>query len=256
MASRSDVSSEDPALKAPPFIRQDAIKLPAMRTSFAYSAKRIAAYMSNYSGTPKVLDIGCGSKSDIGRYLKERNTQAIIHGADLDDYALKNQDVDRLFICDAADMPFDDGTYDIVFSQFLLEHVESSEKTISSIARVMAKEGLATLIIPNPTSIEGTVTRLTPYSFHVYFKNKVELSNTASDDTFPTLFDFKSVKRLKKQMEAAGFKDVEAVFVPEVYFRFRFRPILVRLALLYTRILETLNLGALMDSVVMVGYKA
>ncbi len=120
----------------------------------------------------------------------------------------------------------------------------------------MAKDGLVTLIIPNPTAIEATVTRLTPYSFHVYFKNKVELSNTASEDTFPTLFDFKSVKHLKKQMEAAGFKKVEAVFIPEVYFRFRFRPILVRLALLYTRILETLKLCALMDSVVMVGYKA
>ncbi|MGB3299139.1 MAG: class I SAM-dependent methyltransferase [Phormidesmis sp.] len=255
MVNQSDISQADLAVAASP-ARKDAVKLPLLRTSFAYSAKKIAAHMSAYKDIPKVLDIGCGSKSDIGRYLKERNTPALIHGVDLDEYALKNQDVDQLFICDAAEMPFDDDTYDVVFSQFLLEHVESSEKTINAIARVMAKDGLATLIIPNPTSIEATVTRLTPYNFHIFFKQKVQLSDTASEDTFPTLFDFKSIKHLKKQMEAAGFKDVEAVFVPEVYFRFRFRPILVRLALLYSRILETLNIGALMDSVVMVGYKA
>ena len=164
--------------------------------------------------------------------------------------------MEQVFLCDAAEMPFDDGTYNLVFSQFLLEHVQDSMKTIKSIARVTAKEGLVTLLIPNPTSPASVVTRLTPFSFHVFFKRHIQKYDYVSEDTFPTTFDFKSVGNLKRQMEEAGFKEVEALFIPELYLRFRLRPVLGRLALLYARVITALKLDFLKSSVVMVGTKA
>lgn len=232
----------------------DAIPLPKRRPSFAYTMKKVTAHLSQYA-QPKVLDIGCGRKSDIGRYLKEHNSHALIHGADLDEYSLKNTDVDELFICDAADMPFADGSYDAVFSQFLLEHVKDSQETVNSIARVTAPGGLATLIIPNPTSPASTVAKLTPYSFHLFFKRKIQQYDNVSEDTFPTFFAFKSVSNLEKQMKQAGFTDIESTYVPEMYFRFRYRPVLIRLAMAYTKMLTALNLSLLKSSVVVSGIK-
>lgn len=232
----------------------DAIPLPKRRPSFALTMEKVVEHLRQYEA-PKVLDIGCGRKSDIGRYLKEHRTHALIHGADLDEYSLKNSDVDELFICDAADMPFEDGSYDVVFSQFLLEHVKDSQETVDSVARVTAPGGLATLIIPNPTSPASTVAKLTPYSFHLFFKREIQKYDNVSEDTFPTFFAFKSVKNLKSQMEKAGFTQVEAAYVPEMYFRFRYRPVMIRLAMLYTKLLLALNLDVLKSSVVVSGIK-
>ncbi len=243
-----------PVSEAASTTRQDAIPLPKRRPSFAYTMEKVVAHLSGYT-KPKVLDIGCGRKSDIGRYLKEHDTHALIHGADLDEYSLKNTDVDELFICDAADMPFADGSYDVVFSQFLLEHVHDSQQTVDSIARVTAPGGLATLIVPNPTSPASTVAKLTPYSFHLFFKKKIQQYDNVSEDTFPTVFDFKSIKNLEQQMAKAGFTDVESAFIPEMYFRFRYRPIMIRLAMVYTKVLTSLNLNLLKSSVVVSGIK-
>lgn len=234
--------------------RPDAIPLPKRRPSFAHTMEKVVAHLDQYA-KPKVLDIGCGRKSDIGRYLKEHNTHALIHGADLDEYSLKNTDVDELFICDAAAMPFADGSYDAVFSQFLLEHVKDSQETVDSIARVTAPGGLATLIIPNPTSPASTVAKLTPYSFHLFFKKKVQQYDNVSEDTFPTFFAFKSVRNLEQQMEKAGFTNIESAYIPEMYFRFRYRPVLIRLAMVYTNVLTALNLNWLKSSVVVSGIK-
>jgi len=233
----------------------DAIPLPERRPSFAHTMEKVVAHLKQYQA-PKVLDIGCGRKSDIGRYLKAHRSHAIIHGADLDEYSLKNSDVDKLFICDAADMPFEDGTYDVVFSQFLLEHVEDSQETVDSVARVTAPGGLATLIIPNPTSPASIVAKATPYSFHLFFKREIQKYDNVSEDTFPTFFAFKSVKNLKYQMEKAGFTRIEAFYVPEMYYRFRYRPIMIRLAMLYTKLLMALRLNPLKSSVVVSGVKA
>ncbi|MEO1622749.1 MAG: hypothetical protein AAFU53_17155, partial [Cyanobacteria bacterium J06632_3] len=79
--------------------------------------------------------------------------------------------------------------------------------------------------------------------------------DSASESTFPTLFDFKSVNNLKAQMNKAGLTDVEAFYVPEIYFRFRYRPIMIRFAMIYTKILVGLKLDFLKASVVMSGIK-
>lgn len=250
MAHRTNVLSESPSATL-----SDAIPLPKRRPSFAYTMEKVVAHLQNKSN-PQVLDIGCGRKSDIGRYLKSKDHPAIIHGADLDEYSLKNEDVDRLFICDAADMPFENNTYDVVFSQFLLEHVQDSQQTIDSIARVTAKGGLTALIIPNPTSPVSTVAKLTPYSFHLFFKRHIQRYDNVNEDTFPTFFAFKSTRYLQQQMEAAGFKNVEFAYIPEMYFRFRYRPIMVRLAMLYTNLLNGLKLDFLKSSIVVSGVKA
>ncbi len=242
-------------LSAPSKTKSDAIPLPSLLPSFACAMQRSLAHIDEYN-VPVVLDIGCGSKSDIARFFKGIKIPAIVHGADLDTYSLKNKDVEQVFLCDAADMPFEDGSYDLVFSQFLLEHVKDSLTTLKSIARVTAKGGLATLLIPNPTSPAAIVTKLTPFGFHLFFKRHIQGYDNVSENTFPTTFDFKSISKLKGQMEEAGFRDVEAVFISELYFRFRLRPVLGRLAILYTRAITALKLDFLKSSVVMVGTKA
>lgn len=236
--------------------KADAIPLPSLQPSFACAMQRSLAHIEDRYDVPMVLDIGCGRKSDIARFFKGSGIRATVHGADLDPYSLENKDVEQVFLCDAADMPFEDGSYNLVFSQFLLEHVQDSMTTVKSIARVMAKGGLVTLLIPNPTSPAAIVTKLTPFSFHLFFKRRIQGFDGVSEDTFPTVFNFKSVSNLKRQMQEAGFKDVEAVFIPEVYLRFRLRPVLGRLAILYTRVITALKLDFLKSSVVMVGTKA
>lgn len=54
-------------------------------------------------------------------------------------------------IYDGRTLPFADGSFDIVFSSNVLEHIPDLQKTLSEIHRVMKVNGLAIHILPTPT---------------------------------------------------------------------------------------------------------
>lgn len=56
---------------------------------------------------------------------------------------------------DLTNLPFEDGSYDLVFASHVLEHIEDDHKAIAEVRRVLAAGGLA--ILPVPVIQEHTV---------------------------------------------------------------------------------------------------
>lgn len=66
---------------------------------------------------------------------------------------LRMRDVDHTV--DLTDLPFADGTYDVVFASHVLEHIADDHRALGEIRRVLRPGGLA--VLPVPLVAEHTV---------------------------------------------------------------------------------------------------
>ena len=74
----------------------------------------------------KILEVGCGPGSDFLRYLA-KNDECELYGVDIRSYSGTPPGV-MLSIADAASLPFDNQSLDLVVSIGVLEHIEPLEK--------------------------------------------------------------------------------------------------------------------------------
>lgn len=96
----------------------------------------------------KVLDVGCGAGVDLLRFAKGG---AIVTGVDISSSAIelarKNaayQGLDAdLRVADGEDLPFDEGTFDLVFAHGVIQYSNSTQRVIDECRRVLKPGGEA-----------------------------------------------------------------------------------------------------------------
>jgi len=95
----------------------------------------------------KILEVGSG-KGYMLRHLRDRGHD--VCGVDMDPAAIAEcgQDV-TVHQSLATDLPFDDGSFDIVVSFDLFEHVPDSDRHLHEVRRVLKKDGYYLLQTPN-----------------------------------------------------------------------------------------------------------
>jgi len=232
------------------------IPMPNERPTMAYEMSEIGRYFARLKDqNARLLEVGCGTRSVVGSRLRDQDYQFHLHGLDLDPYAADNEYVDEVVIADATQMPFKNGSYDIVVSHYMLEHLEDCRQTLEEMSRVVSKNGLMVLVFPNPTAPDSLITRLTPFKFHIFFRKVISRLPDAEKKSFPTFFSFGSVGNVAKWLRENGFSETKAVFFAETYFRFRTWRLIGRLMILYCRMLTRLGLEGLMSSVVGIARK-
>ncbi len=97
-----------------------------------------------------LVDLGFGR----GFFLRELEGKGMkLYGVDFcegaKDAAAKVLNEAKLFVADLHDLPFKTGTFDFVTCLGVIEHLVHPEKGVHEISRVLKKEGLAILTIPN-----------------------------------------------------------------------------------------------------------
>jgi len=86
----------------------------------------------------RVLEVGCAT-GIIMRQLQERGVN--VTGIDISEYATKNAVCDGVLQASAADLPFADSSFDLVFGCHCIEHIPPFllEQTVSEQARVSSR---------------------------------------------------------------------------------------------------------------------
>jgi len=110
-------------------------------------AKKIIAILKNFKDLKKstVLDIGVGFgviTSELAKRCKE------VTGVDVIDERRSVKGYKFKKVKDAS-LPFKNESFDIVVSNYVLEHVRNQKKHISEVYRVLKKEGICYLSTPN-----------------------------------------------------------------------------------------------------------
>ncbi len=124
----------------------------------------------------RVLDIACGTGYGLG-FLK--NTAKSVTGIDVDIVAAKQarsecDEKASVLLGDGTNLPFDDGSFDVVTSFETLEHLHARTVFLTELKRVLKPNGLLILSTPNANytkPINGKPTN----PFHIFEYKPEEL---------------------------------------------------------------------------------
>jgi|GEM_PF-511573 len=125
-----------------------------------------------------ILDIGCG-KGNLGQILSEKSRVIGIDIEKNDNWnKIKNNNLDFL-IADAANLPFRNNIYNIVFEKDALHHVSHYHEALKEMSRVTKKMGDIVLIEPNRYHLLNYI-HLTLFKGHEHF-SRIKFGNLVCD---------------------------------------------------------------------------
>lgn len=147
-----------------------------------------------------VLDLGAGA--GIVPHMNFRGLAKRVSGIDLDPRVTENPYLDDAQIGSGEAIPCPDNTFDVVFSDNVLEHLEYPEAVFKEVARVLKPGGRFLFKTPNAWHYMPLIARLTPHAFHRYINR---LRGRESDDTFPTRYRANTPTKIAFLADKAGF---------------------------------------------------
>lgn len=147
------------------------------------------------SETLNILEAGCGRKW----FINLRGVKYKLTGVDLDRNALdirKNErkDLDIAINADLRTAFLEENSYDIIYNENVLEHVDGAEVVLRNFVRWLKPAGILILLFPNRDSVLGFAARIAPFWVHVFFKKYIERKRHKNAgkpgyDPYPIFFD-------------------------------------------------------------------
>jgi ubiquinone/menaquinone biosynthesis C-methylase UbiE len=107
--------------------------------------------LANVHRGDRVLDLGCGT-GDLAADLARAGahvTAADVAQPALDRAARRHPELQLRLIAIDGPLPFEDGTFDIVLSSEVIEHVADTARWLSEVRRVLAPRGRLLLTTPS-----------------------------------------------------------------------------------------------------------
>ena len=159
-----------------------------------------------------VLNLGAGPASK--NPLKTlRGEVARLVGADLDPIVLGNDELDESYVVDSVRLPFEDNAFDLVLSDFVLEHVEFPEQFLKEVYRVLKSGGSFFFRTPNKYHYVSLIARCTPHWFHELIANRARGLKSDSHKPYPTYYRLNSKKEIQEVAGKTGFSQVDLRYV-------------------------------------------
>lgn len=148
----------------------------------------------------QVLDLGAGA--GIIPMMNFKGQAQRVCGIDLDPRVESNPFLDEGRRCDANSVPYPDATFDIVFSDNVLEHLAEPQLVFAEVMRVLKPGGLFLFKTPNKWHYVPTIARLTPHVFH---ERVSRWRGRVAEDVFPTHYRANSLGAVARLGKATGF---------------------------------------------------
>jgi len=147
-----------------------------------------------------ILEIGAGGGKNVS-YDFAKLAQKVI-GVDMDPRILNNPNLNESLCIDFFDNKFDDNSFDIIFANSVVEHIQYPQKFLTEIRRIIRPNGYFFFKTPNMLHFAIIIAKFTPYWFHKFYCG---LSGRKSEDTFPTYYYMNSTRRIEKLSKSVNF---------------------------------------------------
>lgn len=139
----------------------------------------------------RVLNLGAGPATG-NPICSLKGEVAEVVGADIDATVLSNEEVDSATIIDGSRLPFPDESFDLVFSDYVVEHVEHPWTFLCEVHRVLKVGSSFFFRTPNIYHYVAIISRTTPHVFHEAVANRVRGLSADAYDPFPTFYRLNS----------------------------------------------------------------
>ena len=156
------------------------------------------------------LDAGCGRTTRLQHY-RDRIIRLV--GVDVDEAAgRENPWLDEFVPADLdGDLPFEPGSFDLVYANFVVEHLAEPGRTFAEWHRVLRSDGRLVLLTSNRASPVMALADRLPDRVRLAVKRRG--AGVEERDVFPTRYRANTPRRLADAAAAAGFAPVATRFV-------------------------------------------
>lgn len=180
-----------------------------------------------------VLDLGAGA--GIVAQMNFRDCAARVHGVDPDERVLRNPYLHEARVGVAEQLPYTDGSFDLVFADNVFEHLSQPRTVLAEVARVLRPGGRLLAKTPNKWHYMPTIARSTPHAFHRFYNR---MRGRDSDDTFPTRYLANSRSAITRLAAECGLEVVRIEHVESRPEYLRVHPVLYALGHAYERLVN------------------
>ena len=149
-----------------------------------------------------MLEAGCGRTTRLAAY---RDRIARLVGVDVDEEAgRQNSVLDEFVVADLCRrLPFDDATFDLVYANFVLEHIADPAAAFAEWHRVLRPGGEVVLLASNARNPVMLLARLLPHGARSSIKHKG--AGADERDVIVAHYSASTPARLTAFMGRAGF---------------------------------------------------
>ena len=133
-----------------------------------------------------ILEAGCGRKWPF----QLEGINYILTGVDMDKAALdirKNvlSDLHESIEGDLCLLDLGEDRFDVIYCSYVLEHIEKADVVLNNFVKWIKPNGIIIIKVPDPDSVHGYITRITPHWFHVFFYRFVQKKKNAGKPGYP-----------------------------------------------------------------------
>lgn len=161
-----------------------------------------------------VLEAGCGRTTRLARH---RDRIGRLVGVDVDEAGgRENAALDEFVVADLGErLPFTDATFDAVYANFVVEHLERPAGAFAEWRRVLRPQGALVLVTSNRANPAMAAARLLPQRAREILKRVGP--GAAERDVFPAVYRANTPATLVRLLRRAGFEPVEVACVATLH---------------------------------------
>jgi len=174
------------------------------RPGWINGTQRFQALLSTHLAPGgSILEIGAGPPNPMTRFLA---TIGEVTGIDPDPLVETNDACTRAIVHDASEIPIEDGSFDSIVSNYVLEHIEAPEVMARECWRVLRPGGVIAFRTPNLWHYVSLIARLTPQSFHELIALKAQNAHEDAHDPYPTFHRMNTRSACRRILQGTGFE--------------------------------------------------
>lgn len=161
-----------------------------------------------------VLDLGAGRGAQLDGPTDYRRALARIRGrvrrlagCDLDPIVLENSHLDDAAVLDdSGRLPYDDETFDLIFSDWVLEHLDDPPTFVAETSRVLKPGGWFCARTPNKWGYIALGSRLVPERLESAVLRRVQ-PDRQERDVFPKCYKLNSLRDIARAFPARHWEN-------------------------------------------------
>jgi SAM-dependent methyltransferase len=159
----------------------------------------------------RILDLGAGS-GKCGPINFQGEVRTVV-GIDPDPYIKGNSRVDHGVMGSAQELPFSDDAFDLVLSDWVVEHLADPQAVAREVYRVVKPGGYFVFRTGNVRHYSYAIATATPHWFHTLVANRVRGLSGHNGDPHPTYFRMNTQSAVRECLTGAGFAEDRIMMV-------------------------------------------